>query len=119
MMEDKNKKEAIAKLISEGVLISPDLLEELEKIEQLPRFSDVVVINKDILQADIVINLKELEKIKARAEKSKDQTTYNAFRSHITNEKKETKSNTKVVFSYEKPSTKRSPKDFVAYFSRR
>ena len=119
MMADKNKKEAIAKLIREGVLISPDLLEELEKIEQLPLISDVVVINKDILQADIVINLKELEKIKARAEKSKDQTTYDAFRSHITNEKKETKSNTKVVFSYEKPSTKRSPKDFVAYFSRR
>ncbi|MEK6967968.1 MAG: DNA-directed DNA polymerase II small subunit [Nanoarchaeota archaeon] len=116
---NEGRKAAIARLLKEGVLVSPEILEDLDKIEQLTTLPDVAVINKDILEADIAINLGEMEKTKARAEKNRDNSAYDAFKNHDGPQQEEKNSNVKVVFSYDRPPIKRTPKDFVSLFSKR
>ncbi|TAL58473.1 MAG: DNA-directed DNA polymerase II small subunit [Nanoarchaeota archaeon] len=108
-------KNTIEKLIKEGILVSPELLEEIDSIHEIKLPDDVAVLNKDVLRADSAINLNELETTRARVEKNKDSNAYRALRSEIEAEEQEL-APLKIVFSYDKAPRKRSPKDFTSFF---
>ncbi len=110
------RKEVIARLLKEGVLISPDLLDKLDTLENVTSSDGVAVLNKDSLAAEQGTNLAELERSKARAEKNRDGGAYAAFTG---SSEARQESCVRVLFSYDKPATKRKPKDFVAYFNKR
>ena len=116
-----NAKDRIQKLIKKGVLVSPDMIDQLENEDLLLSLNeDVAVLHKDLaLISDKTINLRELEAARALAEKNRNYAPYNAILSFAQGEKKEDDHEVKILFSYNTPAKPRKPKDFIDYFNNR
>ena len=142
-MEIEKKKEIVKLFIRNGILVTEDVLEILDKeegcekiIEQIKNkinSKDFLILNSDLktalnLKDRLDVNFKELDKSKALAESDKDSKTYPHFIDFLKSEEDnrirkeepiEDDSPVKVIFSYEEESKKREVRDFVQYFSQR
>jgi DNA polymerase II small subunit len=131
-----NSKQIVEKLIHNGILISeeiiksPDMSEDkiISILDKLPE--NMLFLNKDLyhLIKDNIenINFKELESIKAMAEKKGDNSVYDKFIDCLKNHKeipaciKEAKdTDLKIIFNYDEEPCKKEVKDFVAYYNAR
>jgi DNA polymerase II small subunit len=131
-----NSKQIVEKLIHNGILISEEIIKSPEiteeninsMLEKLPE--SMLFLNKDIfhlLKEDIDdINFKELESIKAIAQKSGDNSIYEKFIECLKTQKdipaciQEVKNkDLKVIFNYDEEPSKKEVKDFVAYYNAR
>jgi len=137
MQENSLKKKIVSILLKKNILISPELLEQLQnqdidffiqQIQSKLSSNDILVINKEINKLKKTdVNWLELEKSKVFLEKGKNQQVYSKFIKYIAEEEKEkpkikTPSNTsqvKVISSYKEESKKRDVQDFVSYFNTR
>jgi len=136
---EQTTKEIIDFFLEKEILLSPDILNQLDTIKLNDLYKEIngkiksqdfLVLNKDInnlltkLQ-EIDISWLDLEKSKARFEKGTDTTLYTKFLSYLTKEEPKEKQpqksnpNVKILFSYEKESKKREVQDFVQLFNAR
>ncbi len=138
MGEESKKKEVVAFLLKKGVLLGPDLLEQLDDEQSLTKIydiiskkfsDDVLVFGKDtntILSSIHIdgINWLELERSKVMSEKGKPLNGSYADYLMQAPEKKEVpqnipKQSVKVIFSYKEEVKKREFQDFVDYYTNR
>lgn len=133
MTASEDKKRKIEFFLKQNVLVSPEFLDDLdeESITQISKniSSEVAVLDRDSTKIiekrpNQDINWAELEKYKALYEKKKDTKVYSKFKAYLLEEQVEKEKEfkqgtTKVIFSYNKESKKRSVSDFVAYFNAR
>lgn len=141
---EKKKKKIVSFFLSKDMLITEDLLEALEKeenIEQLSCFitgnncSDIMIINKDIKnllskgKAKDVVGT-ELEKSMVRAQKHKEPKSYDNFIQILEEETpkvgtnnrlkdKDEKESVQIIQGYEDENKKKEIQDFVSYFNNR
>lgn len=132
------KKDLIQIFLRKGILLSTDLIEDLNQIDITnlknlisdDKQADFLILNKDlnkILQEinGIDINWIELDKTKTLLEKGKNINYYNKFIKYLSTpvekqiQEQEAYNPVKVIFSYEGESKKRDIQDFVKYFYNR
>jgi DNA polymerase II small subunit len=138
MNEELNKKrDAVRKLLEQGLLVSPDFLQTLQddEVESLQDDQDVLVMNNDVnkllIRKEKNINWQELEKLKVLSEKGQKPGAYSSFLDALTDQsvsiqelenktqKKLDASPVKIVSSYTTMPTKRTVQDFVDYYNAR
>ncbi len=141
-----DKKELVKFLLKKSILITPDLLDSIDKISSVSEFyefikrniisEDFMIINKDIQtllsnKSHIDANWLEFEKLKAISEKRKNGKIYEKFLGYLTETQEKTKTKevtstkktqflVKPIFSYNNLQTKkREIQDFVSHFNSR
>ncbi|MBW2977971.1 DNA-directed DNA polymerase II small subunit [Candidatus Woesearchaeota archaeon] len=137
MQEQEIKKKIVSILLEKNILISPELLEQLQnqdidsflqQIQSKLSSEDLLVINNEINKIKKTdVNWQELEKSKALSEKGKNQKIYSKFIKYAEEEEKQEpktqspsqNTQVKVVSSYKEESKKRDVQDFVSYFNAR
>ncbi len=125
-----SKKQKIELLMKKNILLSPELLEEMDDIE-FEKFLDdgrtenIAVLSREAnkMQPRVAqeINWEEFEKTKAQLEKGSPKA-YEKFVNFIEEKSAEQTKETediKIVFSYSKTQKRRTFDDFVAYFTAR
>ncbi len=140
--ESETKRELIAFFLDKGILVSPDLLEDHQRLKEAfdslkekSSASEFVVLSKDIAEIlktkqPIETNWSELERAKTLLEKGKSDKPYKQFLGYLDKqpgqpqeakpaEQAKTAGRVEVVFSYEAESKKREVQDFVQYFNAR
>jgi DNA polymerase II small subunit len=131
MVETSNQEtELITKLISKGILVSPDSKDKASELnERLFNSSNPILnprllyLNKDIfdfLRKEQEINFIEFEKIKANAEISQHEKKYKQFLGYLDNEKTTSENEqVKIISSFEEHSNEIGVRDFTLYFNSR
>ena len=128
-MDQTELKKKVLSLIEQGILISPDMLENLPA--KLIENKEIVVLTPEVMENNNKeMNWKEFERIRCLYEKGKTHP-YNKFISTLKRAEtrvletaeKMTKSiygnDVEVVFSYQEKSHERNVEDFVALFNAR
>ncbi len=124
--------------IGKDILISPDLLNDLDSLERKKVYNNLLkktkidflaVLNKELVNnleknKDIVLNWISFDAAKAMMEKDTNPERYSDVVDSFEIYKRQDiqldhKRDVKVLFSYNKESTKRTVQDFVAYFNNR
>ncbi len=143
-MEQKliSKKEIVNHFLKEGILLSPDIIQQLkgEDLENLHKIlpknkqQDLLILNKDLNEIlykikDLDINWLELDKTKTLFEKEKNKENYKKFIEYLSTQEKKEKlpgdeekkdaGSVKIICSYGEESKKRDIQDFVQYFNKR
>jgi len=130
------KKEIINFFLKKGLLVSNDLLVQLEDEENIMEFSklvegknlkDITVLGekvKELLGYEKKLNWTELEKLKAIPEKKKNNdNTFDQILGYQKEDdigkKKKPENNVKIIFSYDALPKKREANDFIQYFNNR
>lgn len=123
-MDPEEKKKYIQECLKKGILVSPELLENLEK----PDFdTDKILVadqNTSQLLKSNSINFEELEKMKAKSQQINNSDNYNEIVNNIGNkeeEKIEEKDDSivKIVANYTTKPQKRTIQDAIMYFNTR
>jgi DNA polymerase II small subunit len=129
------KEQAVRLLLEQGVLVGPDLLERLdeetlERLTPLLEDADPTVLTSDVEKllesGKSDINWHEFENGRVQKEKGTSSALYNRFLDFVSTDEKRPEAaqpavigGLRVVRTYDKPSTKRSVQDFVAYYNNR
>lgn len=137
-MEQKISKEVVKYFLDKDLLISADLLKYPSSLENEKTYASLLgktnidilaILNRELLEnlgknKDIDLNWVGFDAAKAFAEKNKNAEQYSDIVDSFEIYKKqnielENKKNIKILFSYNKESSKRTIQDFVGYFNSR
>jgi DNA polymerase II small subunit len=137
MAEQITKKQLVNLLLEKGVLVTPELLENVDKViagETLSKINsdlseDFLVLNETVAQLMKEkkfenVNWQELEKVTVASEKKKSSQAYDKFMDILETspEKKEESKEqfpVEVIFSYDQAAKSRKMQDFVNYYNLR
>ena len=103
----RKKQEIIEIFLKNGLLISSDLLSEINNYEQVSKIFNLLK-SKKINEAVIDTNLNNLIKDNQQQQEK-----------IIVEEKKDITSRVKIIYTYKEEPKKREPQDFVDYFNNR
>lgn len=134
------KKEIIDYFLSKRILLSPDLLDKFNSLDEAKGAYNLVadkiqedgflMLTGELIKAaedksKIETNWNELDKSKVLYEKGKDDKQYDKFVNYISEEEEQPRqevvedNTVKVVYSYEDETKKREVQDFVTFFNSR
>jgi len=135
--EVDSKKEVVNSLLSKGLLLSSDIINQINNLDLEKLYGvllrkkqrNLLIINKEVdrLLSNLEtpdIDWMELDKIKTLSEKGKNKEGYLNFIKHVLTEEEKTppaeeENKTKIIHSYTADSKKRDIQDFVQYFNNR
>ncbi|MCP3686262.1 MAG: DNA-directed DNA polymerase II small subunit [bacterium] len=118
-MNEEEKKKSIEGFLKKGILISPDVIDDLNTVSDETEFNELLVLNKEAKQImekpENDVNWVDFDKSKTLLEK-RNIDTYSGFIERLSDKPE---NDVRVLFSYDEASKKRVFNDFVSYFGAR